>query len=112
MDQHLNRKFTEEETQMVLENKKESFSLQVIMEVLVQNTEILFHFCWNNKHIKKSDCTIDWQCYGAVNLFHCCCECKLVEPLLRAIWHHQIKLKLFKLNSNSSPKTSQPLGEN
>lgn len=38
---------------MIHENKKESFSLQVIMEVQVQNTEILLHSFWSNKHIKN-----------------------------------------------------------
>ena len=46
---------------MIHENKKESFSLQVIMEVItcmqvimqVQNTEILFHSFRSNKHIKN-----------------------------------------------------------
>lgn len=39
---NMNRKFAKEETQMIHENKKKAFSLQIIMEVQVQNTEILF----------------------------------------------------------------------
>lgn len=108
---NMNRKFAKEETQMIHENKKESFSLQIIMEVQVQNTEILFPSFWNNKHLKNLTVPLAGNAMEQ-RIFRCWCECKLVEPLRRAIWHHQIKLKLFKLNSSSSPKISQPLAEN
>ena len=83
--------------------KKENFSLQVIMECKLKHWDtILPHL--QQQAFEKSDCTICWQCCGAVDLFHCWCEYKLVQPLRRAIWHHQVKLKLFKPNSSSSPK--------
>ena len=54
--------------------------------------------------IKKSKNSKCWRvCEEKGNLLHCCCECKLVQPLWRTVWRF---LKKLKIELRYDPATS------
>ena len=53
------------------------------------------------KKIINNKC--QWGCREKRTLVHCCCECKLVQPLWKTVWRFLRKLKIVLLYDSAIP---------
>jgi hypothetical protein len=84
----LNMEFSKEEVQMASKYmKKRSTSLAI--EGMQINITLRFHLTSVRMAIIKDNNNKCWSGYGKVGtLIHCWWECKLVQPLWKAVWRY------------------------
>ena len=86
-----NRYFSKEDIQMANRHRKRCLMSLIISEMHIKTTPV--RMAINNKST-NNEC---WQgCVESGTLLHCWWECRLVQPLWKAVWRYlkQLKMKL------------------
>jgi hypothetical protein len=91
----LNLEFPTEESLMAEKHLKKCSKSLVIREMQIKTT-LRFHLTpIRIAKIKTSDDNTHWRgCGERRTLFHCQCDCKLVQPLWKTIWRILRKLEI------------------
>jgi hypothetical protein len=89
----LNKEFSKEEIQMASKYMKRSTSL-VIKEMQIKKKKLTFHLTPDRMAIIKGNNKYWGGCYKIGNFIHCWWECKLVQPLWKALWRFLKKLEI------------------
>jgi hypothetical protein len=91
----LHREFSKEEVQMASTYRNECSSFLVIKEMQIKTTDYISPQLEWQSMFKGHNINKCWQGCGKTGTFmHCWWECKLVQPLWKAVWTLLKKLKI------------------
>jgi hypothetical protein len=95
----LSKKFLKQDLQMISKDIKKCSSPLLIKEMQIKTT-LRFHLTPVRMAIIKGNNNKCWQGCETGTLIHCCWECKLVQPLWKAVWRFLKNKTKTKQNKN------------